>query len=185
MVNELYFADRGSWRAWLSENHDKAKEAWLIYPKKTSGKQRIPYNDAVEEALCFGWIDSNAKRIDEHNYAQRFTPRNPGSKYSEANKQRLRALIKQGMVIPSVRATLEDSLDEEFVVPLDILKELQSNRLAWENYQRFSTEYKRIRIGYIEGARKRPMEFKKRLKHFVTMTEKNKQYGYGGIEKHY
>lgn len=185
MVTELYFADRRSWRAWLSENHDKAKEVWLIYPKKTSGKRRILYNDAVEEALCFGWIDSNAKRIDEHNYAQRFTPRNPGSKYSEANKQRLRALIKKGMVIPSVLATLGGTLDEEFIVPLDILKELQSNRQMWENYQRFSPEYRNIRIGYIEGARKRSEEFEKRLRHFLRMTEKNKQFGYGGIEKHY
>jgi uncharacterized protein YdeI (YjbR/CyaY-like superfamily) len=185
MGPELYFADRTSWRAWLSENHDKAKEVWLLYPKKTSGKPRILYNDAVEEALCFGWIDSTVKRIDEHFYAQRFTPRNPRSKYSEANKQRLRVLVKQGMVIPSILVTLGEILDEEFVVPYDILKALQVNKQAWENYQRFSPEYRRIRIAYIEGARNRPEEFEKRLRHFLRMTDENKQFGFGGIEKHY
>ena len=185
MSPELYFADRTSWRAWLSENHDKAKEVWLLYPKKTSAKPRILYNDAVEEALCFGWIDSTVKRIDEYFYAQRFTPRNPRSKYSEANKQRLRVLVKQGKVIPSILVTLGEILDEEFVVPYDILKALQINKQAWENYQRFSPEYRRIRIAYIEGARNRPEEFEKRLRHFLRMTDENKQFGFGGIEKHY
>jgi uncharacterized protein YdeI (YjbR/CyaY-like superfamily) len=69
---------------------------WLIYPKKTSGKPRILYNDAVEEALYFGWIDSTTKRIDENSYAQRFSPRNPKTPYSESNKQRLMKLVKEG-----------------------------------------------------------------------------------------
>jgi uncharacterized protein YdeI (YjbR/CyaY-like superfamily) len=90
----LYLTEREAWRAWIAENYDKEKEIWLIYPKKASGKPRIQYNDAVEEALCFGWIDSITKRIDETYYAQRFTPRNPKSKYSENKKQRLRELVK-------------------------------------------------------------------------------------------
>lgn len=183
--NELYFVDRAAWRAWLSENHDKEKEVWLLYPKKGSGRPRILYNDAVEEALCFGWIDSTAKRVDEHTYAQRFTPRNTRSSYSEANKQRLRALVRQGNVIPSVLAKIEGILNEEFVVPSDILEAIRANKQAWENYQRFSPEYRRIRVAYIEGARRRPAEFEKRLNHFLRMTEENRQFGFGGIEKHY
>ncbi len=181
----LHLDNRQAWRAWLAENYDIEKEIWLVYPKKSSGKPRILYNDTVEEALCFGWIDSTAKRIDENTYAQRFSPRNPKSKYSEANKQRLRELIKQGKVIPSVEATLAGILNEEFVVSPDILKEIQANEKAWKNFQKFSTEYKRIRIGFIEGARNRPCEFQKRLNYFITMTENNKQFGFGGIEKHY
>lgn len=181
----LYVDNRQAWRAWLAENYDKEKEIWLVYPKKASGKPRILYNDAVEEALCFGWIDSTAKRIDENSYAQRFSPRNPKSKYSEANKQRLRELIKQGKVIPSVQAALEGILEDDFVVPPDILEKIQANELAWKNFQTYSTEYRRIRIGFIEGARNRPTEFKKRLNHFIEMTEKKKQFGFGGIEKYY
>ena len=181
----LYFDNRQDWRKWLAENYDKEKEIWLVYPKKASGKPRILYNDAVEEALCFGWIDSTAKRIDENSYAQRFSPRNPKSKYSESNKQRLRELVKQGKVIPSVQATLVGILEEEFIVPPDILQKIQANKKAWINFQRYSPEYKRIRVAFIEGARNRPEEFKKRLNYFVKMTEKNSQFGFGGIEKHY
>ena len=181
----LFLSDRKAWRAWLSENFDKEKEIWLIYPKKASGKPRIPYNDAVEEALCFGWIDSTAKRIDQTYYAQRFTPRNPKSKYSEANKQRLRELVKKGMVIPSVKEKLADILSEEFSIPSDILDKIKANKKAWENFQQFSSDYQRIRIAFIEGARNRPEEFEKRLGYFIKKTEKNRQFGFGGIEKYY
>jgi uncharacterized protein YdeI (YjbR/CyaY-like superfamily) len=181
----VYFADRQAWRAWLEENYDNEREIWLVYPKKASGKPRLLYNDAVEEALCFGWIDSTAKRIDENNYAQRFSPRNPKSPYSEANKQRLREMLIKGKVIPSIEASVKEFLDEDFVIPTDILDALKANKATYENFQRFSLSYKRIRIGYIEGARNRPEEFKKRLHHFVEMTSKNKQFGFGGIEKHY
>ena len=181
----FYTADRKEWRAWLAENYDKEDEVWLVYPRKASGRPRIPYNDAIEEALCFGWIDSTVKNIDKDSYAQRFSPRGPKSRYSEANKQRLRDLVKRGMVIPSVQAPLADILSEEFVIPPDILQEIRANEHAWKNFQGFSPEYRRIRVAYIEGARSRPMEFRKRLSYFIRMTERNKQFGYGGIEKHY
>ena len=181
----LYVTDRKAWREWLAENYSKKKEVWLIFPKKASGKPRIPYNDAVEEALCFGWIDSKVKTIDENSYAQRFSPRNPKSKYSQANKERLRHLVSFGLVLPEVQATLEEVLNEEFTIPQDILKEIVANKVAWKNFQSFSPVYQRIRIAFIEGARKRPAEFNKRLKYFIKMTEKNRQFGFGGIEKYY
>jgi uncharacterized protein YdeI (YjbR/CyaY-like superfamily) len=181
----LYVADRNEWRTWLAENYDKEKEVWLIFPKKASGKPRIAYNDAVEEALCFGWIDSRVKRIDDSVYAQRFSPRKPKSKYSQANKERLRELVRLGKVLPSVQATLGDILAEEFVLPADILEEIKANKQAWKNFQNFSPEYRRIRVAFIEGARNRPAEFRRRLRYFVEMTEKNKQFGFGGIEKYY
>jgi len=181
----IYVTDRQIWRKWLAENYDKEKEIWLIYPKKASGKPRILYNDAVEEALSFGWIDSTAKRIDENSYAQRFSPRNPKTPYSETNKMRLRSLIEQDLVIPSLKATVQEILDDKFVMPSDILEEIKKNKQAWINFQKFSPQYKKIRIAYIEGARNRPNEFKKRLNHFIKMAEKNKQFGFGGIEKYY
>ena len=84
-----------------------------------------------------------------------------------------------------MRATLGDTFSTEFVAPSDILKEIEANKVAWENYQKFSPEYQRIRIAFIDRTRKRPDEFRKRLKYFVKMTEKNKQLGFGGIEKYY
>ncbi|MCW4000906.1 MAG: YdeI/OmpD-associated family protein [Candidatus Bathyarchaeota archaeon] len=181
----VYFPDRQKWRDWLKENYAKEKEIWLVFPKKASGQPRILYNDAVEEALCFGWIDSTAKRIDEVSYAQRFSPRNPKTPYSESNKQRLRKLVKEGKVLPSIEASMREILAEEFAVPQDILEAIKSNQAAWINFENFSLEYKRIRIGYIQAARNRPDEFKKRLNNFIKQTAKNKQLGFGGIEKHY
>jgi uncharacterized protein YdeI (YjbR/CyaY-like superfamily) len=181
----MYFAKGEEWRGWLAENYDKEKEIWLIYPKKASGKPRILYNDAVEEALCFGWIDSTTKRIDENSYAQRFSPRNPRTPYSESNRQRLRRLVLEGRVIPSVQATIKEVLNEEFAFPSDILEAIKTNKQAWENFQKFSPVYKRIRIAYIQGARNRPAEYEKRLNNFIKMTEKNRMFGFGGIEKQY
>lgn len=185
ITKTLHVTNRQAWRKWLKKHYKIAKEIWLVYYKKDTGKPRIAYNDAVEEALCFGWIDSTFKTLDEKRTAQRFSPRKPKSKYSPANKERLRKLLKQRKVIKEVRETLGDILEEKFEVPKDILKAIKANKEAWNNFQKFSDAYKRIRIGFIDGARKRPEEFKKRLRYFIKMTEKNKQYGFGGIEKHF
>lgn len=184
-MKTLYVSDRKKWRAWLRQHYKTEKEIWLVYYKKGSGKPRIEYNDAVEEALCFGWIDSTVRSIDEKRFAQKFSPRKPKSKYSPANKERLRSLLKKKKVIKEVRDTLGDLLEESFVIPDDILEAIKSNKQAWKNFQKFSDAYKRIRVGFIDGARKRPAEFKKRLAYFIKMTEQNKQFGFGGIEKHY
>ena len=181
----LYVSDRRAWRDWLENNFAKEKEIWLIYPDKSSGKPRISYNDAVEEALSFGWIDSTVKRNDAHSSAQRFSPRKPDSEYSQANKERLNRLLKEGRLHPSVRELVEKALKKEFVFPPDIIEAIKQNKKAWENFQKFSLSYKRIRIAYIEGARNRPDEFKKRLNNFIAKTEKNVLIGFGGIEKYY
>lgn len=184
-MKTLYLTDRKKWRAWLRKNYKIAKEIWLVYYKKGTGKSRIQYNDAVEEALCFGWIDSTVRTIDEKRFAQRFSPRKPNSKYSPANKERLKFLLKKKKVIKEVRESLGAIAQEKFIIPEDILAEIKSNKQAWKHFQKFSEPYKRIRVGFIDGARKRPTEFKKRLAYFIKMTEQNKQFGFGGIEKHY
>jgi uncharacterized protein YdeI (YjbR/CyaY-like superfamily) len=173
------------WRDWLEEHYLSEREAWLVFHKKHTGKPSLSYNEAVEEALCFGWIDSTVKRIDEDRYAQKFSKRNPKSFYSQANKERLRFLAKQGKVIDEVMATLGNILEEQFEVPADILEAIKADEKAWENYQKFSPAYIRIRIAFIEGARDRPEEFEKRLRYFITMTAKDKQFGFGSIEKYY
>ncbi|MBN1694833.1 YdeI/OmpD-associated family protein [candidate division WOR-3 bacterium] len=181
----LYITERNEWREWLRKNFDKEKEIWLIYPNKSSGKPRITYNDAVEEALCFGWIDSTVRKFDKENSMQRFSPRNPKSKYSQANKERLRWLLKKDMIHSSIKESAKKILKEKFVFPVDIIDAIKKDKKAWENFQKFSQAYKRVRIAYIEGARKRPEEFNKRLSNFIKRTRENKMIGFGGIEKHY
>lgn len=181
----LYITDRKDWRNWLKQNYKTEKEIWLVYPRKTTGKPRIAYNDAVEEALCFGWIDSIVKKLDDEHTVQRFSPRKPKASYSQANIERLRGLVSEKKVVKEVEATLGEVLNEAFVIPPDILKAIKDNKKAWKHFQAFSDAYIRIRIAFIDGARKRPEEFKKRLRHFIEMTEQNKLFGFGGIEKHY
>jgi uncharacterized protein YdeI (YjbR/CyaY-like superfamily) len=181
----LYVTNAREWRDWLQRHYKSEKEVWLVFYKKRTGKPRISYNDAVEEALCFGWIDSIVKRIDEDRYAQRFSPRNPKTPYAQSNKERLRELVKQGKVVDEVMATLGNLAEERFEIPPDILKAIKSNKEAWKNFQASSPTYVRIRIAFIDAARKRPQEFTKRLGYFIEMTEKNRQFGFGGIEKYY
>ncbi len=185
ITKTLHVTDRVAWRKWLQRNYQTEPEIWLVYYKKETGKPRIAYNDAVEEALCFGWIDSTVKSLDRERTVQRFSPRKPRSGYSQANKERLRALLAQGKVVREVVDTLGDILAEKFVIPPDILKAIKANPMAWKNFKKFSPAYQRIRIAFVEGARKRPAEFQKRLRYFIKMTEQAKQFGFGGIEKHY
>jgi uncharacterized protein YdeI (YjbR/CyaY-like superfamily) len=178
----LYVTDRKQWREWLSENYAKKKEVWLIYYNKASGKPRIPYNDAVEEALCYGWIDGIAKSMDKDRFVQRFSPRRKTSVLSEMNKERIRRMIKQKKMTPAglkaVAHAFDKDKEEKFVIPSDILAELKKNKQVWENFQKFPEHYKRIRIAYMDGYRERDMnEFKRRLNHFIKMTEKNKRFG--------
>jgi uncharacterized protein YdeI (YjbR/CyaY-like superfamily) len=183
ITETLYVRDRKGWRAWLRANYRSKKEIWLIYYKKASGKPRIAYNDAVEEALCFGWIDSIIKKMDDERFTQRFSPRKPKSGYSQANKERLRKLIRRGQVVKGVRDKLGDVLEgEAFQMPPDILSGIMANEEAWKHFQEFSDGYKRIRISYIDSSRSRPAEFRKRLENFIRLTAGNKKFGYVNVE---
>jgi uncharacterized protein YdeI (YjbR/CyaY-like superfamily) len=183
---KLFYAPRRYvWRAWLKAHYRSEKEIYLIYYKEHTGRPRVTYNEAVEEALCFGWIDSTVRRIDEDRYAQRFSPRNPKTPYSQANQERLAALIAQGKVAKEVLAALSQPAPKRFRAPADIVAAIRADPAAWKNYRKFSPSYKRIRIAFIAGARNRPAEFRKRLRYFLRMTAKNKQFGFGGIEKYY
>lgn len=178
----LYVTNRKAFRAWLKQNHKTEKDIWLIYYKQHTGKPRIPYNDAVEEALCFGWIDSIVKKIDDEIFTQRYSPRKKNSQLSDLNKERIRRLIKQKKMTAAGLKAIEHTFinsaeDEKLKIPPDILKELKQDKNIWINFQKFPDSYKRIRIGWIEGARKRPDIFQQRLRYFLKMTEKNKMYG--------
>lgn len=168
-------SDRAAWRAWLAENHATAAEIWLIFDDRTE-IATVSYLDAVEEALCFGWIDSIQKRISPVERAQRFSPRKPGGNWTELNKERARRLIRLGLMTASGAKTLPD-LNAAFVVSDDILRALQAEPVAWSNFLAFPELYRRVRIGYIENARRDPTEFARRLSSFVEKTAANKMFG--------
>ena len=181
-----YFTNRKDWRKWLENNFETEKEIWLIFPNKSSGKPCLIYNDAVEEALCFGWIDSTVKSLDNEHKIQWFLQRKNKNYYSQSNKERLKWLWKNDLIHPKIRKDVESVVHEVFCFPPDIIERLKQEKTVWENFQRFSDTYRRLRIGYIEAARIRPEEFEKRLSNFIKKTRENKLVaGYGGIEKYY
>jgi uncharacterized protein YdeI (YjbR/CyaY-like superfamily) len=182
ITKTLYVSKRSAWRSWLLKHHERTTEIWLIYYKKNSGKPRIPYGDAVDEALCFGWIDSIIKPIDDLKYAQRFTPRKAKSPWSPANKERARRLIRAGKMSPAGLRAFKAGVSPassagQFKVPPDILSALKSNTAAWRHFRKFSRPYQRVRVGWIDGARKRPQVFRQRLRYFLRMTEQGKKFG--------
>jgi uncharacterized protein YdeI (YjbR/CyaY-like superfamily) len=180
---ELYLTNRNEWRKWLEDNHSTMDEVWLIYYKKPSGKPRIPYNDAVEEALCFGWIDGKIKRINDDYYIQRFTPRRPGSRWSKYNLERVQRLIEEGAMRPeglkAYNVVLEkpelmygNRADGEPVIPDDLMNALGKSSLACNNFLRFSVSTRRLYIDWLNSAKKtetRP----KRIEKIIMRAEKN------------
>lgn len=169
---------RAAWRSWLQRNHERKKEIWLMYHAKASGRSAISYNDAVDEAICFGWIDSTVKKVGPDSRAQRFTPRRKGSPVSEMNKARARRLVLERRMKPTGLAALGTALRRErLVVAPDVRRALRAEPAAWARFERLPVAYKRIRLGFIEGARGRPEVFATRLRYFVRMTAQGKRYG--------
>ena len=182
----LFCEDRQQWRKWLEEHFETVAEIWLVFPVKASGEKGVSYNDAVEEALCFGWIDSTAGTLDNRHQLRHFTPRRKGSPYSRPNIERLIWLDKGGLIHPTVRKSVIGLIQTPYSFPEDILAELRKDATVWRNYSAFSEPYKRIRVAYIDAARKRPEEFQKRLANFIRFTKQNKLIvGYGGVDKYY
>jgi uncharacterized protein YdeI (YjbR/CyaY-like superfamily) len=165
MSLELYISNRKDWRKWLKENHSIVSEVWLIYYKKHTGKPRIPYDDAVEEALCFGWIDSTVKRIDDEKFCQKFTPRNLKSVWSEHNKKRVGKMIKQGKMtkygMDKVKAAKKYGewnkkieVVKEFKMPSELSQILSANKKANNFFKELSPSNQKQYIEWIASAKK-------------------------------
>jgi uncharacterized protein YdeI (YjbR/CyaY-like superfamily) len=164
---KLPFKNREEWRTWLEFNHDKKTELWLIYFKKHTKLETICYAEAVEEALCFGWIDGKVKSIDNNCYMQRFTPRRPKSMWSKVNKERVIKLIEQGKMKKSGLQLVEDAKKsgwwekaytiskEEQIIPDDLLKELNKDTKALHHFMNFTLSQRNQDILWINYA-KRP-----------------------------
>ena len=166
-----------AWRAWLERNHTVKREIWLVLHAKASGRDSIAYNDAVDEALCFGWIDSTAKKVDADRTAQRFTPRRAGSKTSEMNKARARRLVRERRMTAAGLEAIGTLRAPRLVLPADIRAALERDETAWRHFQRFPVAYRRIRVAFVEGARRRPAEFQRRLRNLVRRSAKNERFG--------
>ncbi len=182
--NILFAESRQEWRNWLRSHFETEKEVWLLFPTKASGKNGVTYNDAVEEALCFGWIDGRAGTYDGEGHIRRFTPRRKGSTYSRTNIERLILLDGQGLIHPKVKEAVRELIYAPFEYPEDIMTEIGKDDEVLKNYLSFPEAYRRIRIAYIEAARKQPDEFNRRLHNFITKTRANKMIaGYGGMKR--
>ena len=182
----LSFKDRKSWRAWLSKNHAKQKELWLVFYKKHTGKPTVSYEDAVQEALCFGWIDSTVRKIDEERYMQLFTPRKTESNWSDLNKRRVKKLIEQGLMNKAGLRKIEEAkkngswknLDavEKLKVPPDLLKALSANNNAKKIFESLSPSRKKQFLWWIASA-KTEVTRKKRIAETVRLIGENRMLG--------
>lgn len=179
ITETLYVTSREAWRDWLAANYLDKSEIWLVSHIRAAKRPGILYHEAVEEALCFGWIDGIRKKHSPESHAQRFTPRRRGSGFSQINKERLARLIERGQVIPSVLAALGDLRLDDYHFPEDIMAALQADEQAWAFFQSTPSPYQRIRAAYVDTARERPQEFEKRLKNLVEKSARRKYFGYG------
>jgi uncharacterized protein YdeI (YjbR/CyaY-like superfamily) len=184
----LDLTNRDDWREWLSKNHGGQKEVWLIYYKKHTGEPSIPYEDSVEEALCYGWIDSILKRIDDEKFARKFTPRNEKSNWSELNKKRAGKMIKKGRMTQIGLAKFKHAgkqkdekaknkpASKRLETPPDLKKALSANKKALQNFTNFAPGYRRLYVAWITDA-KRTETREKRIKQTVKWSAENKKPG--------
>lgn len=187
IIDELYVTNRHDWREWLRKNHDTKREVWLIYYKKHTGRLSIPYDDAVEEALCFGWIDSIIKKINNEKFARKFTPRKSKSKWSEANKRRATKMIKEGKITEAGLAKIMEAKKsgewfktvparKELVIPSYMKEALAKNKKALTNFNNLAKSYKKQYVRWITSAKSEETR-RRHLAEAIRLLEKNKKLG--------
>lgn len=179
---KFYAKSREEWRRWLEQNHATQKKVWLLIYHKESGKPAVYYAEAVEEALCFGWIDSRPNKNDSQSYYLSFSPRKAGSVWSQLNKDRVRKLIREGKMRPAGAKMIAlakkngmwNALKkiDRMEIPDDLGKALKKNKTALKNFESFPPSSKKIILGWIESAKRRETR-EKRIQETVTLAEKN------------
>ena len=176
--NLLPAKNRDELRQWLSENYDTENECWVVVKRgRPEGDGSFWYIDAVEEAMCFGWIDSTTKKMDNGITAQRLAPRRKGSQWSELNKERCRRMERLGRMTDAGRAVLPDMSENGFQIDEEILSALQADEAIWENFQKFPPLYRRVRIDTIQIKKKQPELFRSRLQKLLENTKAGVMYG--------
>lgn len=176
MKNILDIRNRGEFRDWLSENCTSENECWIVVKRgKTPPEDALWYLDAVEEALCFGWIDSNLKNVNGVSY-QRFSKRQKRSVWTELNKERCRRLEKLGLMTDKGREVCPD-LNAEFTIDPDILQRFTASPHAYHNFRSFPDIYQRVRIDNIQRVRDGKDLFESRLKKLIDASERGEMIG--------
>ena len=160
-----FFKNRAAFRSWLEKNHDRETELWLVYYKVTTGKQSIKYEEAVQEALCFGWIDSTLRRIDDEKHMQKYTPRKEKSNWSASNKNRVKKLMQQGLMteygMHKIRAAKKngswntlDSVDIRLEIPPDLMKAFRKNTGTAKGFEKFPRSRRKQFLWWITSAKR-------------------------------
>jgi len=181
-LKSLEMRSRSQWRAWLRKHHDSLSEIWLVFHKRHTAKKSIAYDDAVEEALCFGWVDSLVKRIDDDRYARKFTPRRPDSKWSAINRRRYAKLKALDLLAaPGVaRAPTSRSRDAPQpslqALPSYIQKALKANKPAQAHFEKLAPSYRRMYIAWIDSAKREETKLS-RLREAVKLLATGKKLG--------
>jgi uncharacterized protein YdeI (YjbR/CyaY-like superfamily) len=184
----LEFASQESWRAWLDKNHSKVDGAWIKYAKKGSGIQSVSYQQAVEIALCYGWIDGKVQSIDDAYYRQRFTPRRPRSKWSKINRDKALALIEAGAMHAAGLAEVERAKADgrwdaaydsfrEIAVPEDLQEQLDKNPVAREFFGTLTKSNRYAILYQIEDAKRQETRVRRITKFIALLNERKGPYG--------
>lgn len=176
--NILTITTRADFRKWLNENHASERECWVVAKKgKNPPADCVWYLDAVEEALCFGWIDTTHKTVNGKDM-QKFTPRAAKSPWSELNKERVRRLERLGLMTDAGRAVLPDMSEDGFVMDKEIRQAFVDDPVAWENFRSFPALYQRVRIDSIQRDKKKDRAvFERRLKKLIDKSSEGMMFG--------
>jgi uncharacterized protein YdeI (YjbR/CyaY-like superfamily) len=183
----LHLPTRDKWRKWLQTHYESTSEIWLVYYKKHTGKPSVPYNDAVEEAICFGWIDGQVRSLDDERYMQRFSPRTKSSTWSALNIRRAKAMIKQGLMTEAGMAVFKSGKPADssprtaaparpVEFPEDLRAALAKNKKAAAHFATLPPSAVRLALGWILSAKK-PETRKRRIKEVVTASARSERIG--------
>src|SRR4030095_16827901 len=183
MRKSLHVTNREAWHTWLTRHAQSEKEVWLTFYKKHTGRPRISYDDELEEALCFGWIDSIVKRLDDETFALKFSPRRDGSKWSALNKRRLGKLIREGRMTEAGLATVDLAAlgeeaaakpnDRDLGLPRSVAQALKANEKAWAAFKRRTPSRRNAYIRLITDAKKEETR-ERRLREAISLLEQSK-----------
>ncbi|MGE0160686.1 MAG: YdeI family protein [Gemmatimonadales bacterium] len=181
---ELEVRTRRAWRTWLERHHGSSAGVWLVFHKQHTGVASVPYDDAVREALCFGWIDSLVRRLDDDRYARKFTPRKPGSAWSASNLERWAELDAAGALAPAGRAASPKGAPRATPPPPTDVPELpgyiadalRRNRKAWAFFQGLPPGERRRFVGWIHVAKKAETK-ERRIREAVRLLAKGERLG--------